>query len=72
MPILMPTPVPAGSTPCIQVPEFRNKCRSLHPSAMPTINFKTAAFDRSATPPRQETPINIGFSAQEMTLAEPV
>ena len=51
MPILMPTPVLDDSPPCIHVPEFGNKCQSLHSSAMPTINFKTAAFDRSATPP---------------------
>jgi hypothetical protein len=53
MPTLMPTPVPAGSAPCIQVPEFRNECHWVHPRAMPTINFKTAVFDRSATPPEQ-------------------
>ena len=51
MPILMPTPVPAGSPPCIQVPEFRNQCHSLHPGATASFIFKTSAFDRSATPP---------------------
>jgi hypothetical protein len=40
-------------------------------SAMSDI-FKTAAFDRSATPPSQETPINIGPSALRENLAGPV
>jgi hypothetical protein len=32
---------------------FQNECHYLHLGALSTINFKTAAFDRSATPPRQ-------------------
>jgi len=51
MPYLMPSPMPVGAAPRTQVQGFQNECHSLHPSATLTINFKTAAFDRSATPP---------------------
>ncbi len=37
-----------------------SKCGSVQLGTCMVGNFKTAAFDRSATPPGDETPINIG------------
>jgi hypothetical protein len=53
MPAFMPTPIPPGSIQCIEVPDFLNECRPVHLTARAIFIFKTAAFDRSATPPEQ-------------------
>jgi hypothetical protein len=53
MPIGMPAPAPTGAFRFVSPPESRNACQLIHLGAIATINFKTAAFDRSATPPMQ-------------------
>jgi hypothetical protein len=53
MPDLMPTPMPSGAFLFTSMPGSRNACQLIHPGAKARFVFKTAAFDRSATPPMQ-------------------
>ena len=53
MPTLMPAPMPSGSAECSSVPTFLYGFHWVHPNATAIFVFKTAAFVRSATPPRQ-------------------
>jgi len=53
MPFLTPTPIPFAAIQFTSVPDSGNACQLIRSDATAKIVFKTAAFDRSATPPRQ-------------------
>jgi hypothetical protein len=53
MPIDMPAPTPPSAFRFVSVPDFGSACQLIHLGAIAAADFKTAAFDRSATPPEQ-------------------
>jgi len=53
MPTDMPVLTPPSAFRFASVPDFGSACQLIHFGAIAAIVFKTAAFDRSATPPMQ-------------------
>jgi hypothetical protein len=53
MPTDMPAPTPPSAFRFVSVPDFGSACQLIHFAAIAAIVLKTAAFDRSATLPRQ-------------------
>ena len=51
MPIRTPAPSSNHAIQFAPVPDSGNACQLIHSDAIAAIVFKTAAFDRSATPP---------------------
>ena len=53
MPTDMPAPTPPSAVQFVSVPGFGSARQLIHFGAIAATDFKTAAFDRSATPPEQ-------------------
>jgi len=51
MRIRMPVQVQVSAIRFASLPAFRNACQQIQFGAIAAIVFRTAAFDRSATPP---------------------